>query len=378
MEATEVVKLIEEIKASAVGATDEVGRKMLELANRVQYLEQKGVRTPEYTPPAVAGPGKVVAESAEIKRLRESSFAQSVTVAVKSFAPEFARGFERKATLISVNAGIEPLRANEIFGGFSNPTRFPLRNLIPSRPIATASVDYVRTTVVGTAGVQVNQGDVKPIIDLNPTVVNAKVVTVAGWSTVSKQVLDDAQLLDEFIQGTLLDALGIAEDREILQGDGSTGRMLGLMNVAADYATVVPHPNDTAVDILRRAITQLQRANSYRTAIVVSPEGLELLELTRVSGADTRYLLTLAVDNLNRAVVWRTPIVVSAAMGTAGFLVGDFARGARIYDREQANVTISNQHADYFARNLVAILAEERLAFAATKPMAFVKGALPI
>ncbi|WP_420835733.1 hypothetical protein [Actinomyces ruminis] len=33
----------------------------------------------------------------------------------------------------------------------------------------------------------------------------------------------------------------------------------------------------------------------------------------------------------------------------------------------------SNSHADFFVRNLVAILAEERLAFGVTRPAAFVQ-----
>jgi hypothetical protein len=37
---------------------------------------------------------------------------------------------------------------------------------------------------------------------------------------------------------------------------------------------------------------------------------------------------------------------------------------AEIFDREDATVRVAEQHADFFARNLVAILAEERLALA--------------
>ncbi|WP_157533545.1 phage major capsid family protein, partial [Nocardia otitidiscaviarum] len=39
-------------------------------------------------------------------------------------------------------------------------------------------------------------------------------------------------------------------------------------------------------------------------------------------------------------------------------------------------VTMTDSHADFFIRNMVAILAEERLAFAVTRPSAFVKVAL--
>ena len=46
--------------------------------------------------------------------------------------------------------------------------------------------------------------------------------------------------------------------------------------------------------------------------------------------------------------------------GTA--LVGDF-RQAVLWEREGVSLLVSDQHADFFTRNLLAILAEMRAAF---------------
>lgn len=46
------------------------------------------------------------------------------------------------------------------------------------------------------------------------------------------------------------------------------------------------------------------------------------------------------------------------------FLVGNFRRAATLYDRWSPRVEVSTEHADFFTRNLVAILAEERIALA--------------
>jgi HK97 family phage major capsid protein len=56
--------------------------------------------------------------------------------------------------------------------------------------------------------------------------------------------------------------------------------------------------------------------------------------------------------------------------GTA--LVGAFGTGAQLYDREQATIRISEQHADFFVRNAIVVLAEERLALAVKRPESFV------
>jgi HK97 family phage major capsid protein len=45
---------------------------------------------------------------------------------------------------------------------------------------------------------------------------------------------------------------------------------------------------------------------------------------------------------------------------------------AVLWDREQAAVQVSDSHADFFVRNLVAILAEMRAAFGVIRPKAFV------
>ena len=71
------------------------------------------------------------------------------------------------------------------------------------------------------------------------------------------------------------------------------------------------------------------------------------------------------------------PVVVTDAMLTDSFLVGDFGRAARLYDRQQAAVEVATQHADFFTRNMVAILAEERLALTINRPDLLVHGTFP-
>ena len=91
-----------------------------------------------------------------------------------------------------------------------------------------------------------------------------------------------------------------------------------------------------------------------------------------------RYLFTYAVTDANGgATVWRVPAVVTDAMAAGEFMVGDFTRAARLYDRMQATVEIATQHADFFTRNLVAILAEERVALTVNRPDLLVIGNFP-
>ena len=64
------------------------------------------------------------------------------------------------------------------------------------------------------------------------------------------------------------------------------------------------------------------------------------------------------------------PRVESEAVPVGTAITAAFDRGI-IWDREQATVAVSDSHADFFIRNLVAILAELRLAFGIFRPSAF-------
>ena len=62
------------------------------------------------------------------------------------------------------------------------------------------------------------------------------------------------------------------------------------------------------------------------------------------------------------------------AITVGEFLVGAFRMGAQVWDRESASVQISTENKDNFTKNMVTILAEERLALTVYRPEAFVKG----
>jgi HK97 family phage major capsid protein len=55
-------------------------------------------------------------------------------------------------------------------------------------------------------------------------------------------------------------------------------------------------------------------------------------------------------------------------------LAAAFGQACQVYDREQANIRVAEQHADFFVRNAVVILAEERLGLTVQYPEAVIQG----
>ncbi|MNW02387.1 Phage capsid family protein [compost metagenome] len=56
------------------------------------------------------------------------------------------------------------------------------------------------------------------------------------------------------------------------------------------------------------------------------------------------------------------------------FLAGAFQMGAQVFDRWQARVEVATENEDDFVKNMVTVLAEERLALAVYRPEAFIYG----
>lgn len=306
-----------------------------------------------------------VMKDTDIEKLRSNSV-KSVRVAVEGF------DLGQKAAVVTTT-GLHalPQRDPEIYGALGR--RTAVRDLLVIRPTTAGSIEYLKGTRTGAAAIQAAEGDQKAEIALTWELVTSQVRTVAVWIPASRQALDDVEMLKDYVDLELRDSLQLEEDRQLLKGDGAGTNLSGLWTQAVAYTRHVT--GDTPTDTMRRAITQVQLSRGVVNGIVINPIGLELLELDK--DLEGRYMMAYTVtDSDGRTTSWRVPVVITDALAADEFLVGDFSRAARLWDRQQATVEISTQHADFFTRNLVAILAEERLALTVPRPDMLVKGHL--
>jgi len=204
-------------------------------------------------------------------------------------------------------------------------------------------------------------GGVKPQSAIGFQKVTAPVITVAHWVPATKKALSDAGQLRTLIDNFLRAGLEQEIERQILLGDESAGEEFdGLVNT--DGIQTQAFATNILVTI-RKAITKVNRYGRPN-AVLVSPATAERIDLLRTStGA---YLGGGAFGPAN-PTVWRKPLIEVPGLDDATVLVGDFST-AVLWDREEASVTISDSHADFFVRNLVAILAEARAAFGVLDP----------
>jgi HK97 family phage major capsid protein len=218
----------------------------------------------------------------------------------------------------------------------------------------------------GTPAVTTITGGVKPESALNFEKVNAPVITVAHWVPATKKALSDAGQLRTLIDAFLTAGLNQEIERQIIGGDSTAGEEFdGIINQDG----IQTQAFDTNILVtVRKAITKVSKYG-VANAVLVSPGTAERIDLLRTSTG--QYLGGGAFGPAN-PTVWRKPIIEIPGLADSTVIVGDLSTCV-LWDREDISITATDSHADFFVRNLVAILAEARAAFGCLDPALLVK-----
>ena len=259
--------------------------------------------------------------------------------------------------------------------------------------IAAGGVDSAANTLTLTAGLTTGvssgaevvsdqlagtpHGGRKPEASIRYSDEVTAIITIAHWIAAHRQTLEDAPQMQGNIDTRLLYGLDMALENQGLYGTGTSTTLLGIMN----------HPNIqdqgqragvdannrafTEIDWIRKALTKAMVAEYPVNGIMVNPLNWESIELAKDDQG--RYLWITVTENGVRRL-FGVPAVVSTAMRAGEFLTGAFGLGVTLFDRQQANIRVSDSHEDFFVRNALAILAELRAGLAVTRPESLIKG----
>ena len=294
---------------------------------------------------------------------------------LKSFADRQGRGrFEMqiKATLTA---------ASDSAGALATPSRdtilalpqrrLTVRSLLPVVNVTTGTVEYPRVLTRPEAAAPVAEGALKAESSMTLDLVAAPIRTIAHWIPASRQILDDAPQLRGVIDTELLYGLKLKEEEQLLYGSGSGQNLLGMVTQATAYSAPITISSPDMIDNVGLAILQTALTDLEPDGVVVS--SADWMRMRLLKNADGNYLLGPPGQNV-APVLFGLPVVATPAMTVDKFLVGAFQAAGTIYDRWQARVEVSTEHADYFVRNMVAILCEERIGLAVKRPLALTYG----
>lgn len=218
---------------------------------------------------------------------------------------------------------------------------------------------------------------VKPESALTFEQVTAPVVTVAHWIPITRQTLQDASQMQTYVEQRLLDGLRLEESDQLLNGTGGNN-LTGLLQTASVQNLDQTYFSGAAVNdagqdnenfnrVLRarRLIRTVGRARA--NFVVLNPADLENF-LTYTDG-DRQYFGAGPFSGTSMTQLWGLRVVEDENLTAGSALVGD-GRMAAVWDRMQSQIFIDTID-DQFIRNMLTILAEERLALTVFRPQAF-------
>lgn len=355
------------LSAETKAEVDKLLVKQGELQARLQEAEQKLDRRGRESEEGPKTAGEEFVNSDEFKAYIEAgNFRKGFTHRVKAIttAPLTEGGG-------SAGAAVAPDR----LGGIISPAlrRMTVRDLISPGQTNSNLIQYVRESGFTNAAATVAEGAKKPESDLTMGLVSTPVVKIAHFVKASTEILMDAPMLQSYIDQRLRYGLALVEEGQLLNGSGVGNNLNGINTQATAYAAPITVPNPTRIDVLRLALLQSELAEYPATGIVLHPSDWAAIELTKDS---TGAYIFANPQSLAQPALWGRPVVSTQAMTVDNFLVGAFQLGAQVFDRMQSSVTVATENEDDFVKNMVTILAEERLGLAVYRPEAFVKGAL--
>jgi HK97 family phage major capsid protein len=290
---------------------------------------------------------------------------------------KFAR-MEIKAAIVNATGQNQPLvPADRLVGIINNPNRIlTIRDALPVGRTTSNLIEFTKENVyTNNAGPQYDspafENVTKPESGITFTLESAPVVTLAHFIPLSRQVLEDSAQIESYVNGRLSFGLKLEEEDQLLNGNGTSGNIGGILKSGNFTAYNRAVTGDTKLDTLRRAITQAQLSEFMADTIVLNPQDWEEIELLKAT--DNQYVWSNPVA-MAGPQIWGKAVIPTNSIASGTFLVGAMAMGAQVWDRQDANVQISYEDGDNFKKNMATLRAEERLALTVYRPAAFVSG----
>jgi HK97 family phage major capsid protein len=378
------------LNAKYSGVADEVATLQADL---LKALDMDGVADPdageekgEFKPDNNGGggetkseiwtPGSRVVQAEAYKQVLESGILSKSGKTGQVLPPIEAASREEFKTLLT---GLSRTSA----GAFLTPDRQPgllellfrqlvVRDLVTVGDTDTDIVEWVKensftnaaaetaeaTATAGTSGT-------KPESGIDYAVVQSTVKTIAHWIPATKRALSDVGQLRTLIDARLQDGVNLRLDSQMINGDATGENLRGILNTSGVLTQA--RAADPAVEAILKAITQIRLQFLEPSAILMHPTDAMNARLAKNANGDYYFGPPNLAGNLQ---LWGLPIVQSAVIAAGTAIVAKWNE-AMLWLREGVTVSASDSHQDFFTRNMVAVLAEGRFAFAVPRPFAF-------
>lgn len=264
--------------------------------------------------------------------------------------------------LVDMGTWMRPLRIVDLLG--RETTQSEIIYYVRVTGATTAAAPTAEATATG------GSSGAKPEGGLTFEVKQAIVRTIPVWVPATRQALADAGQLRGIIDEYLTYEVAREIEDQIITGDNTGENFEGIENLTGKLTQAWSTDRLTTA---RKARTNLiLNGRVMPNGWALHPNDWEGFDLE--TDNENRYFFG-GPQSPGRPTLWGTPVVETEAVTQGSGILADWTR-ARLADREQTTIRVSDSHSDFFTRNLIAVLAEARAAFYVPRPKAFCKTTL--
>jgi len=258
-------------------------------------------------------------------------------------------------------------------GALFEPGRKPyevshVRQLVSVRNLPAGMDAFVIRDAGGEgAPTSVGAGAAKPQSDRDWVKTIVPITKIAHYYKVPEEYLADIPWMQSEISGVGVEELMALEDSKFLTNSAG-GEFLGLnqtfnstaFSAPTSLADLIPDANN--YDVLVAAWTQLRNLKSNTTGVLVHPSDYAAMILTKYSSG----MYVFGAPNQSIPNLFGAPIIPHTAVTSDKYFLGDFTKLV-VGQRAGLSVRFYDQNEDDAIKNLVTVVIEERISFAADR-----------
>lgn len=266
-------------------------------------------------------------------------------------------------------AGIAPVASENL----------TVEGVLNSLPTTSNAITYVQEVAFGNAAAIVAEGAAKPESKFELKTVTTPIETIAHYTRITVQLLEDSAALAAFINARMIYGLNRNVEKEILTGDGNTGHLSGLLKTgnftAHAQTTSTMETGATTIDLINEAIGMVEDGGFVADTIFMNSRDWRKMQRTKDDNGN--YIVANPGDTVaNR--LWGVRVVPTPNMTAAKFLVLDSRMACNIWNRSGISIGMFEQDGDNVTSNLITLRVERRMALSVESPAAIVGGDLAI
>jgi len=249
-----------------------------------------------------------------------------------------------------------------------------VESIIPSGTTSNTTIRYIKETSYTQAATKVAEEGLKPEASFALEEVDAGVKKIAVIGRVTEEMFQDYGEMEAYVNNRLTYMVQSKVDNDLLNGDGSSNVLRGLLNIAGIQTEAAPE-SASPVDAIMHAITKVRTIGFFEPDyIILHPNDWRDFQLS--TDKNGQYLgggpFTGSYGQGGFSaptMFWGKPVVWTTAIAEGTALVGAFRMATQAWNKEGLRLDSTNSDASDFQYNRICLRAERRLALAVYRPL---------